>query len=91
MWRLPPVCVKPSVERGRKNDAAAAIYAAMLRKGMAFVPAQTPDRQAGLMRHRARHLLVTRRTMSANAVRFHLAEFGIVAPQGEARPDRRRR
>ncbi len=83
---LPPAYVKPYVKRGRKNDAvdAAAICEAMASKGMTFVPVKTPEQQAGLMLHRARRLLVTQRTMLANAVRSHLAEFGIVEAAGEA-------
>ena len=34
------------------------------------------------MLHRARTLLIRQRTMLANALRGHLAEFGIVAPKG---------
>jgi transposase len=34
------------------------------------------------MLHRARDLLIRQRTMLANALRAHLAEFGIVAAQG---------
>ena len=34
------------------------------------------------MLHRARNLLVRQRTMLVNALRAHLAEFGIIAPQG---------
>ena len=37
------------------------------------------------MLHRARDLLVRQRTMLINALRGHLAEFGIVAPQGISR------
>lgn len=75
------------VKRGRKNDAndAAAICAAMAIKGMTVVPVKTPEQQAGLMLHRARRLLVTQRTMLANAVRSHLAEFGIIEAKGEGR------
>jgi transposase len=40
------------------------------------------DQQAVLMMHRARNLLVRQRTMAVNALRAHLAEFGVVAPQG---------
>jgi len=35
-----------------------------------------------LMLHRARSLLVRQRTMLVNALRAHMAEFGIIAPQG---------
>jgi transposase len=83
---VPPAHVKPWVKRGRKNDAtdAAAICAAMASRDATFVPVKTPDQQAGLMLHRARRLLVTQHTMSANAVRSHLAEFGLVEAQGAA-------
>lgn len=83
---LPPAHVKPFVKRGRKNDAtdAAAICTAMASRDATFVPVKTPDQQAGLMLHRARRLLVGQHTMLANAVRSHLAEFGIVEAQGAA-------
>lgn len=83
---MPPAYVKPFVKRGRKNDAvdAAAICDAMKSKGMTFVPVKTVEQQAGLALHRARRLLVCQRTMLANAVRSHLAEFGIVDAQGAA-------
>ena len=34
------------------------------------------------MRHRARELLAGQRTAALNALRGHLAEIGVVAPQG---------
>src|SRR6202034_2970491 len=40
------------------------------------------DNQAELMRHRARELLAGQRTASPNAMRRHLAEIGLIAPQG---------
>jgi transposase len=40
------------------------------------------DNQAELMRHRARELLAGQRTSLINALRGHLAEVGVVAPQG---------
>jgi transposase len=49
---------------------------------MRFVPVKTADQQAVLMLHRARNLLVRQRTMLINALRAHMAEFGIIAPQG---------
>lgn len=82
---VPPSYVKPFVKRGRKNDAAdaAAICRAMASPGMCFVPVKSAEDQAGLMLHRSRRLLVRQRTQLANALRAHLAELGIVAPQGE--------
>src|SRR6202040_2483069 len=80
---LPPAHVKPYVRRN-KNDAvdAAAICEAAGRPGQRFVPVRSIDNQAELMRHRARELLAGQRTAALNALRGHLAEIGIVAPQG---------
>jgi transposase len=54
---------------------------------MRFAPVKDVARQSALMLHRARNLLVRRRTMLINALRAHLAEFGVVAPQGCATPN----
>src|SRR5262249_19563244 len=80
---MPPAYVKAYVKRN-KNDAAdaAAICEAVTRPSMRFVPVKEAEQQAVLMLHRARSLLVRQRTMLINALRAHLAEFGIVAPQG---------
>jgi transposase len=80
---LPPAHVRPYVRRN-KNDAvdAAAIYEAMGRPGQRFVPVRSIDNQAELMRHRARELLAGQRTAALNALRGHLAEIGVVGPQG---------
>src|ERR1700723_784562 len=80
---LPPAHVKPYVRRN-KNDPvdAAAIYEAMSRPGQRFVPVRSIDNQAELMRHRARELLAGHRTAALNALRGHLAEIGVIAPQG---------
>ena len=48
---------------------------------MRLVPVKTAERQAVLVLHRARALLVRQRTMPVNALRGHMA-FGIIAPQG---------
>ena len=85
---MPPSYVKPYVKRG-KNDAvdAEAICEAVRRPTMRFVPVKSPDQQAVLMLHRARALLMRQRTMAVNALRGHLAEFGIVAGQGCKKPE----
>ena len=85
---IPPAYIKPYVKRG-KNDAAdaAAICEAMSRPGMRFVPVKSADQQAVLMLHKTRELLVKQRTMSVNALRGHLAEFGLVAAKGVERVD----
>ena len=49
---------------------------------MRFVPTKTAEQQSGLVLHRARHLFVRQQTAVINAIRAHLAEFGIVAPLG---------
>jgi len=51
---------------------------------MRFVTIKSPEQQAVLMLHRTRDLLVRQRTMLVNALRGHLAEYGIIAPQGLA-------
>jgi len=83
---MPPAYVKPYVKRG-KNDAvdAAAVCEAMTRPGMRFVPIKSADQQAVLMLHKTRELLIKQRTMSVNALRGHLAEFGLIAPKGIGR------
>jgi transposase len=80
---MPPAYVKPYVKR-QKNDAtdAEAICEAVTRAIMRFVPTKTAEQQSGLVLHRARHLFVRQQTSVINAIRAHLAEFGIVAPVG---------
>jgi transposase len=80
---MPPTYTKPYVKRG-KNDAAdaEAICEAMSRPGMRFVPVKTAEQQATLMLHTTRELLIKQRTMSVNALRSHLAEFGLIVAKG---------
>ena len=80
---MPPAYVKPYLKR-QKNDAAdgEAICEAAQRPSMRFVPTKTPDPQACLMLHRTRHLFIRQQTALIDAIRAHLAEFGIVAPAG---------
>ena len=80
---MPPAYVKPYVKR-QKNDMAdaEAICEAVTRANMRFVPTKTPEQQSGLMLHRTRHLFIRQQTSVINAIRAHLAEFGIVAPVG---------
>jgi transposase len=83
---MPASYVKPYVKRGKTDAAdAEAICEAVGRPTMRFVPVKTPEQQAVLLLHRARDLLVRQRTGLVNAIRGHMAEFGIVAPQGVAR------
>ena len=78
---MPPAYVKPYVKR-QKNDAAdaEAICEAVTRATMRFVETKTPDHQSCLMLHRTRQLFIRQQTSVINAIRAHLAEFGIVAP-----------
>ncbi|HEY4043164.1 MAG TPA: IS110 family transposase [Rhodopila sp.] len=80
---MPPAYVKAYVKRN-KNDAAdaEAICEAVTRPSMRFVPVKDADQQSILMLHRVRSLLIRQRTMLVNALRAHMAEFGIIAPQG---------
>ena len=76
---MPPAYVKR-----HKNDAtdAEAICEAVTRPNMRFVPTKTEEQQSCLTLHRARHLFIRQQTSVINAIRAHLAEFGIVAPVG---------
>jgi transposase len=80
---MPPAYVKPYIKR-QKNDAAdaEAICEAVTRANMRFVETKTPGQQSCLMLHRTRHLFIRQQTAVINAIRAHLAEFGIVAPVG---------
>jgi transposase len=83
---IPPAYVKPFVKR-QKNDAAdaEAICEAAQRPTMRFVVPKSEQAQAAAVVFRARDLLVRQRTQIINALRGHLAEFGIVAARGPAR------
>ena len=80
---MPPAYVKPYVKRN-KNDAAdaEAICEAVQRPTMRFVPIKSPEQQSVLMVHRTRELFIRQRTTLINAIRAHMAEFGIVAGIG---------
>ena len=90
---MPAAYVKPYVKRN-KNDAAdaEAICEAVTRptrlpksyggQAMRFVAVKTAAQQSVLMDHRTRELMVRQRTMLVNAIRAHMAEFGVVARVG---------
>jgi transposase len=83
---MPASYVKPYVKRGKTDAAdAEAICEAVTRPTMRFVPIKTAEQQAVLMLHRTRDLLVRQRTMLVNALRGHMAELGVIAPQGIGR------
>src|ERR1700761_7163301 len=80
---MPPQYVKAYVKRNKTDAAdAEAICEAVRRPSMRFVAIKTVEQQATLMLHRGRELLVRQRTMTVNALRGHLAELGVIAPQG---------
>ena len=82
---ISPAYVKPFVKR-QKNDAAdaEAICEAAQRPTMRFVAPKSEQAQASAVVFRARDLLVRQRTQIMNALRGHLAEFGIIVAKGPA-------
>jgi transposase len=83
---MPPQYVKPYVKTNKHDAAdAEAICEAVRRPTMRFVPVKTIDQQSICQLHRIRQLLVKRKTMQVNALRGHLAEFGIVRGQGQGK------
>ena len=80
---IAPKYVKPFVKR-QKNDAAdaEAICEAASRPTMRFVAVKSEATQASGLVFRTRDILVRQRTQITNAVRGHLAEYGLVVPQG---------
>ena len=80
---IPPQYVKPFVKRGKTDAAdAAAICEAVTRPSIQPVPIKTIEQQSLLVLHRARALLVGQRTQTLNAIRSHIAEFGLIAATG---------
>ena len=82
---IAPQFVKPYVT-GNKNDTidAAAIYEALLRPSMKFVPIKTSEQQAIQMLHRVRSRLVKQRTALGNEIRGFLLEEGVTFPRGHS-------
>ena len=80
---MPARDVKAYVKRNKNDTAdAEAICEAVRRPTMRFVRVKSAAQQAQLMQHRARDLLMRQRTQLINAMRAHMAELGIAAPQG---------
>jgi transposase len=79
---IAPAYVKPFVKR-QKNDAAdaEAIAEAAVRPTMRFVAVKSAAQASGMV-FRIRDLLVRQRTQTINALRGHLSEHGIIAPNG---------
>lgn len=85
---MPPTYVKPYVKRGKTDAAdAEAICEAVTRPIMRFAGIKTVGQQAAGVELKVRQLLIRQRTRTVNALRGHLAEFGIVAAKGIERMD----
>ena len=79
---MPPQYVRAYVKTNKHDAAdAEACCEAVQRPGMRFVSVKGEDQQSLLMLHRVREQLLKQRTATINALRAHLAEFGIVAAQ----------
>jgi transposase len=80
---IPASYVKPYVAR-QKNDAAdaAAICEAVTRPAVRSTPIKSPAQQAARVVHRTHELLSRQRVSLINAIRSHMAEFGIIAAAG---------
>ena len=77
---IPPIYVKPFVKR-QKNDSAdaEAIAEAASRPTMRFVAVKGIEQQAAGMAFRTRDLFIRQKTQTINALRGHLAEYGVIA------------
>jgi transposase len=80
---MPPSYVKPYVKR-QKNDSAdaEAICEAVTRPSMRYVEVKTPEQQSVMVLHRTRAMLMRQRIQLSNAIRAHMAEFGLIASIG---------
>lgn len=80
---MPPAYVKAYVKRNKTDAAdAEAICEAVTRPTMRFVPIKSPEEQAAAMVLKTRELFVRQRSQTANAMRAHMAELGIIAATG---------
>jgi transposase len=80
---IPPIYVKGYVVR-QKNDFvdAAAICEAETRPSVQQTPVKTVEQQAACVTQRTHELPSRQRVTLINALRGHMAEFGILAPAG---------
>ena len=80
---LPAQHVKAYVQRGKHDFADAGGCAeAVVRPAIKPVPIKTEAQQSLLVAHRVRETFIMQRTQMINALRGHLAEFGIIAAKG---------
>jgi len=82
---VPAAFAKSFGDSRNKNDArdAAALSVAGTRPNLRPVPVKSEARQATLVRHKARALLVRQHTQLGNALRGLMAEFGLIARVGD--------
>lgn len=86
---MPPSYVKTYVKRGKTDAAdAAAICEAVTRPSMRFVAIKSEACSSVLVLHRTRDFLVRQRTQIGNAIRAHMAEFGVIAAKGAQNVER---
>ncbi|MGO4741250.1 IS110 family transposase [Bosea sp. 2KB_26] len=80
---IPASYVKPYVAR-QKNDAAdaAAICEAVTRPAVRSAPIKSLSQQAARVVHRTHEILSRQRVSLINAIRSHMAEFGVIAAAG---------
>lgn len=80
---VPAIYVKPFVKR-QKNDRAdaEAIAEAASRPSMRFVAVKSAETQGRAVAYCTHQCMARQRTQLINALRGHLAEFGLVAPKG---------
>ncbi len=80
---MAPQFVKHYVKTNKHDAAdAEAIYEAVTRPNMRFVPVKSPEQQAVLAQHRIRQGFIKQRTAQVNQIRGLLGAFGIIIPQG---------
>ena len=85
---MSPEYVRPYVKAQKNDDRdAEAIAEAATRPTMRFVAVKSEEKQASAVIFRTRDLLVGQRTQIINAIRGHLAEYGLIAPQGPSHVD----
>ena len=82
---------KPYVKR-QKNDAWPTQRRTSVRRSQepicGLCQSRRPSNKSGLMLHRTRHLFIRQQTSVINAIRAHLAEFGVTAARSGAKASR---
>jgi transposase len=86
---MPAQYVKPYVKRGKTTRRMRRRSARRWPgRPCASLAVKTTEQQSIMMLHRVRRILTRQRTQLSNALRSHLAEFGIVSPIGREGLDR---